>query len=68
MAVDGDHQVILAVGASNQSPGFEHLEPTLERVIASAGELPDVMTMDAGYWSGNNVNACADQGIDAYNR
>jgi hypothetical protein len=68
LAVDSDHQVIVAVGVSNQSPDFEHLEPMLQRIVASAGALPDVMTMDAGYWSENNVNVCADQGIDAYNR
>ena len=66
LAVDSDHQVIVAVGVSNQSPDFEHLEPMLERIVASAGALPDVMTMDAGYWSESNVNVCADQGIDAY--
>jgi len=38
----------------------------LERIAASAGALPDVMTMVAGYWSEDNVNPCAEQGIDAY--
>ena len=66
LAVDSEHHVIVAAGVSNQSPDFEHLEPMLERIVASAGALPAVMTMDAGYWSENNVNACADQGIDAY--
>jgi hypothetical protein len=66
LAVDSDHQVIVAVGVSNQPPDVEHLEPMLERIAVSAGELPDVMTMDAGYWSEDNAKACADQGIDAY--
>ena len=66
MAVDSDHQVIVAVGVSNQSPDVEHLEPMLQRIAASAGALPDVMTMDAGYWSEDNAKTCADQGIDAY--
>ena len=66
VAVDSDHQVIVAVGVSNQPPDVEHLEPMLERIAVSAGELPDVMTMDAGYWSEDNAKACADQGIDAY--
>ena len=66
LAVDSDHQVIVAVGVSNQLPDFEHLEPMLERIVASAGALPVVMTMDAGYWSENNVNACENEGIDAY--
>ncbi|CAK6696182.1 hypothetical protein [Synechococcus sp. CBW1107] len=48
LAVDSDHQVIVAVGVSNQPPDFEHLEPMLDRIAATAGALPDVMTMDAG--------------------
>ena len=66
LAVDSDHQVIVAVGMRNQPPDVEHLEPMLERITASAGALPDMMTMDAGYWSEDNAKACADQGIDAY--
>jgi hypothetical protein len=66
VAVDSDHQVIVAVGVSNQPPDTEHLEPMLERIVASAGALPDVMTMDAGYWSEDNAKACADKGIDTY--
>jgi transposase len=66
LAVDSDHQVIVAVGVSNQPPDVEHLEPMLERIATSAGALPKVMTLDAGYWSEDNANACADQGIDAH--
>jgi transposase len=66
LAVDSDHQVIVAVGVSNRPPDVEHLEPMLQRLTEMAGALPDLMTLDAGYWSENNVNACADQGIDAY--
>jgi hypothetical protein len=58
LAVDSDHQVIVAVGVSNQAPDVEHLEPMLQRIATTAGALPDVMTADAGY--------CAEQGIDAY--
>ena len=67
VAVDSSgHQVIVAVGVSNQPPDVEHLEPMLQRIAASAGARPDVMTMDAGYWSEDNAKTCADQGIDAY--
>ena len=48
MAVDSDHQVIVAVGVSNQAPDVEHLEPMLERIASHAGARPDGMTMDAG--------------------
>ena len=66
LAVDSDHQVIVAVGVSNQPPDVEHLEPMLERIATSADALPEVMTFDAGYWSEDNAKTCADQGIDAY--
>ena len=66
VAVDSDHQVIVAVGVSNQAPDVEHLEPMLERIASHAGARPDVMTLDAGYWSEDNAKTCADQGIDAY--
>jgi hypothetical protein len=58
--------VIVAVGVSNQPPDVEHLEPMLQRIATSAGALPDVMTLDAGYWSEENARVCVDQGIDAY--
>jgi len=66
LAVDRDHQVIVAVGVSNQPPDVEHLEPMLQRITATAGALPDVMTLDAGYWSEHNAELCSDRGIDAY--
>ena len=66
LAVDSDHLVIVAVAVRNQSPDSEHLEPVLERIATNAGALPVVMTMNAGYWSENNVNACSDQGVDPY--
>jgi hypothetical protein len=37
------------VGVRNQPPDAEHLQLMLDRIVASPGALPDVMTMDAGY-------------------
>jgi hypothetical protein len=58
--------VIVTIGVSNQPPDPEHLEAMLERIGASAGALPTVMTLDAGYWSVDNANTCADKDTDAY--
>jgi hypothetical protein len=66
LAVDRDHQVIVAVGVSNQPPDVEHLEPMLQRLTANAGAVPTVMTMGAGYWSEDNAGHCENLGIDAY--
>ena len=66
LAVDSDHQIIVALGVSNQAPDVEHLEPMVQRIAATAGTLPDVLTADAGYWSEANAELCGEQGIDAY--
>lgn len=63
--MDSDYQVIVAVGVSNQPPDVEHLNSMAQRIATNTGTLPKVMTMDAGYWSENNANCCADLGIDA---
>jgi hypothetical protein len=63
LAVDSDHQVIVAVGVSTQPPDVEHLKPMLERIAATAGALPEVMTLDAGYWSEDNAVGCENLGL-----
>jgi transposase len=66
LAVDRDHQVIVAVGVSSQAPDVEHLAPMAARIAANAGSMPVVMTLDAGYWSEANAQHCEQRGIDAY--
>jgi len=52
-AVDGDHQVIVAMGVSNQPPDVEHLEPMLERTIANTGTCPKTfIAVAAGFCVG----------------
>ena len=65
-AVDGDHQVIVAMGVSNQPPDVEHLVPMLERTIANTGACPETFIADAGYWSEDNVSACEKRGADPH--
>jgi len=65
-AVDGDHQVIVAIGVSNQTSDAVHLLPMLERIQANTGQLPAELTADAGYCSTANLEACEQRGIDAY--
>jgi transposase len=65
-AVDGDHQVIVAIGVSNQASDAVHLLPMLERIAANAGQLPDALIADAGYCSSANLEACEEKGLEAY--
>jgi MoxR-like ATPase len=64
-AVDGDHQIIVAVGVSNQASDAPHLEPMLERIVANTGQLPKAMITDAGYCSTANIEASEKRGLDA---
>ena len=65
-AVDGDHQVIVAIGVSNQPSDAVHLLPMLERIQTNTGELPDALIADAGYCSTANLKACEDRRLNAY--
>jgi hypothetical protein len=73
-AVDGDHQVIVAMGVINQPPDVEHLVPMLERTIANTGDCPETFIAVAagfceavaGYWSEDNVSACEKRGTDPH--
>jgi len=65
-AVDGDHQIIVAVGVSNQASDAPHLEPMLERIVSNTGQLPEQLIADAGYCSTANIEASEQRGLDAY--
>lgn len=66
VAVNGDNQVIVAIGVSNQPSNAVHLLPMLERIEANTGQLPDAFIADAGYCSTGNLEACKERGLDAY--
>jgi transposase len=65
-AVDAEHQVIVAAAVTNQPPDQEHLVPMLDLVIANCGRAPAAATADSGYFSRENVEACAARGVDAH--
>ena len=65
-AVDGDHQIIVAVGVSNQASDAPHFEPMLERIMANTGQLPKKLIADAGYCSTDNIEASEQRRLDAY--
>jgi transposase len=65
-AVDADSQIIVAAAVTNQPPDQEHLAPMLAQVVANCGEAPAVASADSGYFSRENAEACAAQGVDAY--
>jgi transposase len=66
LAVDSEHQVIVAHALTNQAPDVEHLPAMLERIEATTGKRPKQMTADAGYWSEANLSECEKRAIDAF--
>jgi transposase len=65
-AVDSDHQVIVAIGVSNQPSDAVHLLPMLERIQSNTGQLPHAFIADAGYCSTANLKACEERKLEAY--
>jgi hypothetical protein len=66
LAVDSDHQVIVANGVSNQPSDAVHLLPMLQRIQFNTGQWPDAFIADAGYCSTANLEACEERQLDAY--
>jgi transposase len=66
LAVDEQHQVIVAQALTNQAPDVEHLEPMLDLIEACTGARPTRLSADAGYWSKDNAAVCEDRGINAF--
>lgn len=66
LAVDGEHQIIVAHGLSNQAPDAEYLLPMTDRVGEMCGQMPEAALADAGYFSDANIRRTQARGIDVY--
>jgi transposase len=64
--VSEGHQIIVAQAATNQPPDVEHLMPLVSQMEGNLGQLPQVLTADAGYWSEENASFCEAKGVDAF--
>ncbi|MCD2453230.1 IS1182 family transposase [Methylicorpusculum oleiharenae] len=66
ISVDADQQIIVAQHLSLNANDQQEVEPALTALQDSTGRLPDQLSADNGYFSGNNLEAFAQQGVDAY--
>jgi transposase/IS5 family transposase len=66
IAVDEEHQIIVAAALSNQSPDAEYFEPMLRRVVESCGAVPERVTADSGYFSAANVRYAEHIGAEPF--
>lgn len=65
-AVDSVSQVIVACEASPIAADSVQAESMMFEVLDQTGQLPDVVSMDAGYFSETNVEGLEYLGIDPY--
>ena len=65
-AVDSEYQVVVAAMVTNQAADSVHAEVMVERIEENTGELPDEMSLDAGYYSEANVERLEEKKIDVY--
>jgi len=56
LAVDSQHQVIVATGLTNCEVDYDQLVPMVEKMEENLGELPSVITCDSGYASYENLS------------
>ncbi len=66
ISVDADLQIIVAQHVSQNANDKQEIEPALLAQQASAAQLPEILSADNGYWSGDNLQALEQSGIDAY--
>jgi len=66
IAVDEEHQIIVAAALSNQGPDAQYFEPMLRRVVDNCNEVPIATTADAGFFSAENVRAAEHMGTDVF--
>jgi hypothetical protein len=62
--VDEAHQVVVATSLSNRSADCPELPAMLHQMIDNTATTPKTLLADAGYFSGDNVEATAARGID----
>lgn len=66
ISVDQDHQIIVGQHVSQQGNDKQEVEPALAMLADTTGRLPDKMSMDNGYMSGDNLEALETAVVDAY--
>jgi len=66
ISVDSKHQIIVGQHVSQCANDTQEVEPALRAIKASTNKVPDKMSLDNGYASGDNFNTLEKAGIDAY--
>ena len=65
ISVDADLQIIVGLHISQNANDKQELEPALKAIQDTVDRLPDQLSADNGYFSGDNLQALEHSGIDA---
>jgi len=66
LGVDQDNQIIVGQHLTQNANDKQEANPALEEIKETTGDLPDKMSLDNGYMSGDNLEAFDGKDIDVY--
>ena len=66
ISVDADLQIIVAQHVSQNANDKQEVEPALQALQETTGRLPEKLSADNGYGSGDNLQALEQNDVDAY--
>ena len=66
ISVDEEHQIIVGQHLSQNANDKQEIDPALKSIQETTGRLPDVMSADNGYMSGDNLETLEECPIDVY--
>jgi len=66
IAVDSDHQIIVAADVTEQGHDHHQFIPMYEQVVSTMAKEPKQSSADAGYYSGETYLYLEEKNIDAY--
>jgi len=64
--VDSEYQIIVGQHTSQCANDKQEVKPALLVIKDSTGQVPNKMSLDNGYASGNNFDALENAGVNAY--
>jgi hypothetical protein len=66
ISVDEDNQIIVGQHLTQNANDKQEVSPALEEIKETTDDLPDKMSLDNGYMSGNNLESFDGKDIDVY--
>ncbi len=66
ISVDEDNQIIVGQHLTQNANDKQEVEPALEEIKEATDDLPDKMSLDNGYMSGDNLESFDGKDIDVY--